>query len=95
MCHFFLQLVELGGIPEHVDEVLLRTGVEMTLREVPYRGESREVTGPVTCPHEYEATFIGNHGVETKTVVKIYREIHKEGKLFHEDKMRRRSSEKG
>lgn len=85
---FILQFVELASVPEHIDEVLLLNGVEMSLFHIDPQSEGilepgEPVVGLVEEGSEYIADFIGHDGVEYKTIVKIWKDYwHTDPGLF-------------
>lgn len=84
----FYQFVELASVPEHIDEVLLLNGVEMSLFHIDPQSEGilepgEPVVGLVEQGSEYIADFIGHDGVEYKTIVKIWKDYwHTDPGLF-------------
>ena len=85
---FIFQFVELASVPEHIDEVLLLNGVEMSLFHIDPPSEGilepgEPVVGLVQQGSEYIADFIGHDGVEYKTTVKIWKgSLHTDPGLF-------------
>ncbi|XP_067049281.1 L-tyrosine decarboxylase-like [Acropora muricata] len=84
----FYQFVELASVPEHIDEVLLLNGVEMSLFHIDPQSEGilepgEPVVGLVEQGSEYIADFIGHDGVEYKTTVRIWKDFwHTDPGLF-------------
>lgn len=85
----FYQFVQLASVPEHIDEVLLLNGVEMSLFHIDPQSEGilepgEPVVGLVEQGSEYIADFIGHDGVEYKTTVKIWKDFwHTDPGLFN------------
>ena len=65
-----------------MNQVILSTGVEMTLTERTFDGKETEVSGPVQDGKEYQATFVGVNGVETTTAIKIFKVIFEQDNVY-------------
>ena len=65
-----------------MDQIILTTGVEMTLTERSFAGTETDVCGPVEEGLEYQATFTGLNGVEVTTAIKIFKVVFQQFNVY-------------